>query len=130
MTYSTTTHSQAKNIVIIGGGITGLSAAYYLKKEQKATGIPLSITLIEVGDKLGGKIITEKVDGFTIEGGPDCFLRQKPWAAELAEEMGIGEDLIGTNDDKRKVYVLGWCYVDHPNKNYAFCPFSINFLAW
>jgi|LADL02.1.fsa_nt_gi oxygen-dependent protoporphyrinogen oxidase len=106
MTYSTTTHSQAKNIVIIGGGITGLSAAYYLKKEQKATGIPLSITLIEVGDKLGGKIITEKVDGFTIEGGPDCFLRQKPWAAELAEEMGIGEDLIGTNDDKRKVYVL------------------------
>ena len=99
-------NSQPKKIVIIGGGITGLSTAYYLQKEKRINGIPLSITLIEAEEKLGGKIITEKFDGFTIEGGPDCFLRQKPWATELAEELGIIDELIGTNDDKRKVFVL------------------------
>lgn len=106
MTNTTELNSRPKKIVIIGGGITGLSAAYYLQKDKINNGNPLSITLIEAGEKLGGKITTEKVDGFTIEGGPDCFLRQKPWAAELAEELGIGDELIGTNDEKRKTYVL------------------------
>ena len=101
-----TTIAETKNIVIIGGGITGLAAAYYLQKELGNDQTNYSITLIEAGEKLGGKIITEKHEGFTIEGGPDCFLRQKPWATELATELGIKEELIGTNDDRRKVFVL------------------------
>lgn len=106
MNFNATQQTQTKSIVIIGGGITGLATAYYLQKLNKTSEIPLEITLIDAGEKLGGKIITEKVDGFTIEGGPDCFLRQKPWATELATELGIKDQLIGTNDEKRKTFVL------------------------
>jgi oxygen-dependent protoporphyrinogen oxidase len=94
------------NITVIGGGIAGLSAAYTLQKEAAAANLAASITLVDAGEKLGGKIVTEQVDGFTIEGGPDCFIRQKPWAAELAHSLGIQSDLMGTNDHQRKVYVL------------------------
>jgi protoporphyrinogen/coproporphyrinogen III oxidase len=97
---------ERKHVVVVGGGISGLSAAYHLQKESEAGGIPLEITLIEAGPKLGGKIVTEYTDGFTIEGGPDCFLQQKPWAAELAHELDIQDDLMGTNDHQRKVYVM------------------------
>ncbi len=94
------------HIVIIGGGITGLSTAYYLQKEAANTGRRASYTLIEREGRLGGKIQTEHVDGFVIEGGPDSFLAQKPWATQLAREIGLGDRLIGTNDDQRKVFVL------------------------
>jgi len=98
--------AETKNIVVIGGGITGMSTAYHLQKAFKDDLSDYSITLVEAGEKLGGKIVTENHDGFTIEGGPDCFLRQKPWAAELAKELGIEEELLGTNDEKRKTFVL------------------------
>ncbi|MEN4042324.1 MAG: protoporphyrinogen oxidase [Anaerolineaceae bacterium] len=96
----------AKHIVVIGGGISGLSAAYQIQKYNAGADFPLKITLVEADRRLGGKILTEYQDGFTIEGGPDCFLRQKPWAAELAAELSIQGDLMGTNDHQRKVYVL------------------------
>ena len=62
-------------------------------------------------DRLGGKLLTDAVDGygeapFVVEGGPDCFLTQKPWAMDLAQEMGMADQLLGTNDAQRKVYVL------------------------
>lgn len=95
-----------RKVVVVGGGIAGLSAAYYLQQEGKAKNAALSITLVDANPKLGGKILTEKVDGFTVEGGPDCFISQKPWAAELAHRLGIQDDLIGTNDHQRKTFVL------------------------
>lgn len=97
---------QVKKVVVVGGGIAGLSAAYHLKQEAAAQNIALDVTLVEADGRLGGKIVTEQVDGFTIEGGPDCFLRQKPWAAELAQSLGLQDDLMGTNDHQRKTYVL------------------------
>ena len=93
-------------VVVVGGGISGLASAYYLLKEARVAGIPVNVTLVEKETRVGGRIITEKVDGFTIEGGPDCFLRQKPWAAELVRELGMGDELVGTNDERRKVFVL------------------------
>lgn len=93
-------------VAVVGGGIAGLASAYYLLKEARAAGLPVDVLLLEKENRVGGRIITEKVDGFTIEGGPDCFLRQKPWAAELVRELGLGEELMGTNDDRRKVFVL------------------------
>lgn len=94
------------SLVVIGGGITGLSAAYALQQQASAQQLNVSITLVEESQRLGGKIVTDQVDGFTVEGGPDCFLRQKPWAAQLAHSLGIQEDLVGTNDRQRKIYVL------------------------
>ena len=92
--------------IIIGGGIAGLSTAYYLQEEARAAGLPLTYTLLEGEQTLGGNIVTEHVDGFVIEGGPDCFLSRKPWAAELCRRLGLGDELMGTNDARRKVFVL------------------------
>src|SRR5579862_8934357 len=87
------------NVVIIGGGISGLSAAYYLTKR----GIPS--TLIESRPRLGGVILTEHVEGCTVEAGPDSFISAKPAALELIRELGLADDVIGSNDYSRKTFV-------------------------
>jgi oxygen-dependent protoporphyrinogen oxidase len=97
---------QVQDVIIIGGGITGLAAAYTLQEEALAAGRPLYYTLVESEGRLGGKILTEHVDGFTIEGGPDCVIGQKPWAADLARRLGLGDDLMGTNEERRRTFVL------------------------
>jgi oxygen-dependent protoporphyrinogen oxidase len=98
-------------VIVVGGGISGLSTAWYLEKEAKAQGIHLDCTVLEKSDRLGGKIFTEHVDSasnqsFVVEAGPDSFLTQKPWALQLARELGLGDRLLGTNDTKRHIYVL------------------------
>jgi protoporphyrinogen/coproporphyrinogen III oxidase len=98
--------SEQKHVVIIGGGISGMATAYALQDEAQRAGLDLTYTLIERDSRLGGKIATEQTSGFTIEGGPDCFIGQKPWAADLCRRLGIGDELIGTNDERRKTYVL------------------------
>ena len=86
-------------VVIIGGGISGLSAAYYLARR----GIPS--TLIEPRARLGGVIQTEYIDGCTVEAGPDSFISAKPAAMELIRELGLADQVIGSNDFSRKTYV-------------------------
>jgi len=93
-------------IVIIGGGIAGLSAAYYATKK-----IPnAQITLLESSHRWGGKITTDRVTfgngQFIIEGGPDTFLATKPYATALCKELGLGERLHGTNPKQKNTYVL------------------------
>lgn len=95
-----------RHVVIVGGGISGLSAAWYLQREAQHNGTAVSFTVLEASDRWGGKILTEQVDGFTIEAGPDSFLTQKPWALQLARELGLAEHLLGTNDQMRNIYVL------------------------
>ncbi len=94
------------HVLIVGGGISGLATAYYLQKQARAAGLPLRYTVLESGPVPGGKIATERVDGFVIEGGPDSFLAQKPWAEELCRELGLAGELIGTNDAQRAVFIL------------------------
>lgn len=93
-------------IVIVGGGIAGLAAAFYAIKNLPDA----QITLIESSDRWGGKITTDRVafdDGqFIIEGGPDTFLATKPYATALCKELGIGDRLHGTNPQKKNTYVL------------------------
>jgi oxygen-dependent protoporphyrinogen oxidase len=86
-------------VVIIGGGISGLSTAYYLSKR----GIPS--TLLESRPRLGGVIQTEHVAGCTIEAGPDSFLSAKPAALELLRDLGMADQVIGSNDFSRKTFV-------------------------
>ncbi|MGG3671974.1 protoporphyrinogen oxidase [Bacillus nitratireducens] len=83
-----------KKVVIVGGGITGLSTAYYLQKEIREKNLPIDTLLIEASGKLGGKIQTVQKDGFTIERGPDSFLARKESAAKLVKELGLGDELV------------------------------------
>ena len=91
-----------KRVIIVGGGIAGLAAAYRLLK----TAPEAQITLIESADRLGGKIVTDRVDGFVIEGGPDTFLSYKPRGLGLCRELGLENRLHGTNEKIRRTYVM------------------------
>ena len=98
--------SHSPRIVIIGGGISGLAAAYSLEKLAAQAGFDLSIDLMESRDRLGGVILTERCGDFLLEGGPDSFLSLKPAAIELCREIGLSDQLIPSNDARRKTYVL------------------------
>jgi oxygen-dependent protoporphyrinogen oxidase len=86
-------------VVVIGAGITGLSAAYELAKRQ------VPFVVLEASDRTGGLVFTERLDGFTIEAGADSMLAQKPAAVRLCEELGLGPRLIPTTPPRR-AYVL------------------------
>lgn len=90
-----------KKIVIVGGGITGLAAAYTLEENRQ----DMEYTLIEKNPRLGGKILTEHDNGYLIEGGPDCFLAEKQSVIKLAEKIGMSDRLIGTNDQHKGTYI-------------------------
>jgi protoporphyrinogen/coproporphyrinogen III oxidase len=92
-------------IAIIGGGISGLSAAFALE-EHRRTGADVEYVLYEGSSRLGGVLRTEHIDGCTVEAGPDSFLTEKPWAADLARAVGLGDQMIGSNDAERKTYIL------------------------
>lgn len=88
-----------RRVVIIGGGISGLAAAYHLAK----AGVPS--TLVERRPRLGGVIHTERVEGCVVEAGPDSFLSAKPWAMELIRELGMAGEVIASNDHLRTTYI-------------------------
>jgi oxygen-dependent protoporphyrinogen oxidase len=96
----------SKKIIVIGGGITGLSAAHRIIEIQKENNLDLEILLIEKSDKLGGAISTVKKDGYLIEEGPDMFFTKRPWALSLSKRLGLDKELIETNEKKRGTYVL------------------------
>ncbi|MBI4550934.1 MAG: protoporphyrinogen oxidase [Candidatus Latescibacteria bacterium] len=91
---------------MIGGGITGLSAANRLIEEQQARQVPLAVTLLEGSDRLGGTIQTQEVDGFLIETGPDAFISTKPWALALCTRIGLSDRLIRTNETFRRTHIV------------------------
>ncbi len=91
-------------VAIIGGGISGLAAAFALE-EHRRTGA-LEYVLYEASPDLGGVLRSERVQGCIVEAGPDSFLTEKPWAADLCRAVGLGDQLIGSNDADRKTYIL------------------------
>lgn len=94
-----------RRVAILGGGITGLSAAYTLALARRR-GLAVEEHLFERNVRLGGSISTERIDGFVVEGGPDSFLSEKPEAAALCRELGLGDSLMGSNDAERRTYIL------------------------
>ena len=96
----------SRRAIVIGGGITGLTAAYRLQREAALRDIPLDLTLLEATGRFGGVIQTEHRDGFLIEHGPDAFISTKPAAKTLCEELGIADQFIGTNPKVRRSFVV------------------------
>lgn len=92
-------------IAIVGGGIAGLAAAYELEK-ARAAGAAVNYSLYEERAQLGGSLASEIVDGAVLERGPDSFLTEKPAASELCRELGLGGDLVPSNDAARKTYIV------------------------
>src|SRR5699024_3674666 len=86
---------------IVGGGITGLSAAYYLTKE----GIP--VELYEASDRVGGKVKTYRKNGFVIEQGAESYISRKPELTDLAVEIGMEEDLVRNLTGQSFIYSNG-----------------------
>ena len=96
-------------VVIVGGGISGLASAYFLEKrarESSGDSPDFSILLMEERQRTGGVILSEYLDGCLLEGGPDSFLAQKPAAIELCRELGLADQLLPSNDNQRKTFIL------------------------
>jgi protoporphyrinogen/coproporphyrinogen III oxidase len=98
------------HVVIIGGGISGLSAAFYLERAARAAGIQIRYTLVERDDRFGGTIQTDTIahdDGaFVVEGGPDSFVGQKLWGVQLALDLGLEKQLMSAQPARHSTYVL------------------------
>lgn len=94
-----------RRVAILGGGITGLTAAFYLKRQAKEQNREIEVTVLEASDRLGGKINTLRRDGFVIERGPDSFLGRKLPMLHLARDLGLLDELTGTNPEAVKTYL-------------------------
>jgi protoporphyrinogen/coproporphyrinogen III oxidase len=94
------------HVMIIGGGITGLTSAYYLQKQLKQDGRNAHISVVEQSGSFGGKIRTLERDGFIIEKGPDSFLARKRAIIDLTRDLGLEHELRGQNPKAKKTYIL------------------------
>ncbi|MDE0899893.1 MAG: protoporphyrinogen oxidase [Longimicrobiales bacterium] len=100
-------------VAVIGGGLAGLTAAHRLLHPDARLELvgdsgrrfECRLVLLERGDRLGGKIVTERFDGFTVEGSADSFLVRKPWARALVEELGLEDDLVACEPEKPRAFV-------------------------
>ncbi len=101
----TSVAEEKQKVVIIGGGIAGLTSAFYLQKKIKENQLPIDIQLIEASHRLGGKLQTVRRDGFTIERGPDSFLARKTSMIRLAKEVGMDDQLVHNSTGKSYVLV-------------------------
>jgi len=94
-----------RKVAVLGGGMTGLSAAFYLHREAERQGVPLAVTVLEASGRLGGRVNTLARDGFVIERGPESFLARKLPMIELAEALGMTGEFTGTNPAAKVTYI-------------------------
>lgn len=92
-------------IIVIGGGIAGLAAAVHLKAGAKAYDKKIEVLLLEKNNRIGGKILTEKIGNYLVEGGPDSFLPEKVWSVNLARHLGLEPELLPSNDEFKGTFI-------------------------
>lgn len=95
----------AERVIIIGGGIAGLAAGVHLKSRANSSGKDLQIVLLEKRGRLGGKLLTERIDDFLFEGGPDTFLPEKYWTVQLAGQLGLEREMLPSNDEFKGTFI-------------------------
>jgi oxygen-dependent protoporphyrinogen oxidase len=112
-------------VAVLGGGISGVTAAWQLAR----LGFE-DVSLFEASDRLGGTVETIRRDGFVVEGGPDGWVTEKPWAKDLAEELGLGGELVGSLDTGRVTYIVqGGRLVAMPDGMRMMVPTDLNALS-
>ena len=94
--------SELRHVVVIGGGLSGLSAAHRLIELRPG----LNVSLLEAGPRLGGVLQSERRDGFLIERSADTFITNVPWGIDLCRRLGLEDQLLGTDPERRKAYVV------------------------
>ncbi len=95
-----------ERVVVIGGGLSGLVVANRLRESAQAARRPAEVVVLEAKDRVGGAIWTERRDGFTLEGGPDSFITNKPWGVDLCRRLGLEDQLIETDPSHRRSFVV------------------------
>lgn len=91
-----------RRVVVVGGGISGLAAAHRVRELDPSA----QVQLLEASDRLGGTIETVRTDGFLIERGADSFITNVSWALDLCKRLRLDSQLIGTNDQYRRAFVV------------------------
>jgi oxygen-dependent protoporphyrinogen oxidase len=94
--------SERRRVAVLGGGVAGLAAAHRLTELAPE----VDVVLVEARERLGGTIETERSGGFTIEGGAESMIAEKPWALALCERLGFTPRLIGTREGERRTFVV------------------------
>lgn len=93
-------------VIVIGGGIAGLSAAHRIVELNREKALDIAVTLLEASPRLGGSIATERVGDYLVEAGPDSFITEKPWALKLCERIGLTPRLVSTQSAYQKIYIV------------------------
>ena len=101
-----TDRGACKQIVIVGGGVTGLTACYRVQTLARERQVPVQVTLLEASGHLGGVIATDYEDDWLLERGPDCLITTKPWGVQLCEELELHDELIGTTTQYRQSFIV------------------------
>lgn len=110
-------------IVIVGAGIAGLAAAWELRQRG------ITPLILEQSGRAGGVIVSERVDGFVIDGGPDALLVQKPAGVELCRELGLGDRLVSTLPPRTAFVLRGGRLVALPEASFLGLPTRIGPFA-
>jgi oxygen-dependent protoporphyrinogen oxidase len=93
-------------VAVVGGGITGLTAAYTLEQRARATGQPLAVTLFEADHRLGGKLRTDFVGDLLVEQGPDALFLRSPESLDLCEQIGLGAEMVRPSATHRGAHIV------------------------
>ncbi|MFZ5802906.1 MAG: protoporphyrinogen oxidase [Candidatus Omnitrophota bacterium] len=118
-----------KRVLIVGGGVSGLATAYYLRELSQNNDIPLDLTVLEQEPRLGGVIRTQHENGYLFEWGPDSFAAEPPQTLELCAKLGLEDELIGIPSGQRKVYMLDRNRLHRiPSSFYLIAPSNIRAL--
>jgi len=122
------TPTDTRRIAVIGGGVSGLAAAYFVKKIARGKGRPVQVELFEEEARAGGKFDARLQNGYTVEAGPNGFLDSKPWTLELVRELGMQNELLPSDQSasKRFIYSRGRLHEIKPPPAFLFSPL----LSW